>query len=323
VHDDVLALLARETEVVANQTGTTLPRDEIARRAHDADALVVFMPDLVDRALLARAPRLRIVAGALRGYDNIDVAACTERAIWVTIVPELLAGPTAELGMGMLVALARNVPAGDAFVRSGRFAGWQPHLYGRGIARRSVGIVGMGQLGRAFAERLAGFRADVRYADPRPLPVADAERLGITHAPLDELLRASDYVVLTLPLTPETLHLIDADRIATMRAETVVINLARGSLVDEDAIAAALASGALGGYAADVFAFEDWARADRPQTIPPALLAHPERTVFTPHLGSAVGDVRYEIEMAAAHSVLAALRGATPPGAVNAPMRTA
>jgi phosphonate dehydrogenase len=323
VHDDVIALLARAGTVVANQTDETLPRAEIARRARDADALIAFMPDLIDRATLDAAPHLRIVAGALRGYDNIDVVACSERGVWVTIVPELLAGPTAELGIGMLVALARNVPAGDAFVRSGRFAGWQPHLYARGIANRVVGIVGMGQLGRAFARRLAGFDADVRYADVRPLPDDDAARLGLTHVTLDALFETSDYVVLTLPLVAETLHLIDASRIATMRRGAVIVNLARGSLVDEEAVAAALASGALGGYGADVFAFEDWARADRPRAIPPALLAHPERTVFTPHLGSAVADVRYAIEMAAAQSVLAAWRGEMPPGAVNTPMRTA
>jgi phosphonate dehydrogenase len=264
---------------------------------------------------------LRIVAGALRGYDNIDVAACTAREVWVTVVPELLAGPTAELGLGLLIALARNVPAGDAFVRSGRFMGWQPHLYGRGVADRIVGIVGMGQLGRAFAERLAGFRADVRYTDVRALDAADEAALGMRFAPLDGLLRASDYLVLTLPLTAGTAGLLDATRIATMRPGAVVINLARGSLVDEDAIAAALADGRLGGYAADVFAFEDWARDGRPHAIPPALLASGLPTIFTPHLGSAVGDVRRAIETAAAAAVLAALRGETPEGAVNSPLQ--
>jgi phosphonate dehydrogenase len=323
VHDEILALLEPHAEIVANQTPATLARDEIARRAHDADALIVFMPDLVDTALLAACPRLRIVAGALRGYDNIDVAACTERGIWVTVVPELLAEATAELGIGLLVALARRVPEGDAFVRGGTFAGWQPQLYARGIAGRIVGIAGIGQLGRAFAERLVGFRADVRYADPRPLEPDAEARLGLTRVALDDLVRASDYLVLTLPLTPQTQHVIDAARIATMRAGATIVNLARGSLVDEAAIADALASGHLGGYAADVFAFEDWARADRPRAIPATLLDERARTLFTPHLGSAVTDVRRAIERAAASAVLDVLQGATPAGAVNAPMRTA
>ncbi len=319
VHDEVLALLAPHVRVLANQTAATLPRAEVARRAATADALIVFMPDLVDAALLAGAPRLRVIAGALRGADNIDVAACTARGIWVTVVPELLAEATAELGIGLLIALARRIPEGDAFVRSGRFVGWQPHLYARGIAGRTIGIAGMGQLGRAFAARLAGFRARVRYTDVHRLDTTDEVALGVTFAMLDELVATSDYLVLTLPLTATTQRIIDAPRIATLPAGATIVNLARGSLVDEDAVAAALADGRLGGYASDVFAFEDWARADRPATIPPTLLAARERTLFTPHLGSAVSDVRRAIERAAATSVLEALRGETPSGAINAP----
>jgi phosphonate dehydrogenase len=277
------------------------------------------MPDLVDTALLDAGPRLRIVAGALRGYDNIDVAACTARGIWVTIVPELLAGPTAELGVALLLALARRTAEGDAFVRSGRFAGWLPHLYGRGLAGRTIGVAGMGQLGRALAQRLAGFEAKLAYTDIQRLDATLEATLGLAYVSLDELARTSDYLVLTLPLTPATLHVIDAARLATMPRDAVLVNLARGSLVDEDAVAAALANDRLGGYAADVFAFEDWARADRPPAIPAALLAAAERTFFTPHLGSAVGEVRRAIETAAARSVLEALRGERPAGAVNQP----
>jgi phosphonate dehydrogenase len=323
VHDEILDLLGPHADVVANQTPATLEREEIARRAHDADALIVFMPDLVDRALLDACPRLAIVAGALRGYDNIDVAACTERNIWVTVVPELLAEATAELGIGLLVALARRVPEGDAFVRGGTFAGWRPELYARGIAGSAVGIAGFGQLGRAIAVRLAGFRADVRYADAHALDEGDAAGLGVRYAPLDELIATSDHLVLALPLTAATRGLIDARRIATMRRGATLVNLARGSLVDEEAVAAALASGHLGGYAADVFAFEDWAVAGRPRAIPAALLAQRDRTIFTPHLGSAVGDVRRAIERSAAEATLDAIRGRRPAGAVNAPMRGA
>jgi phosphonate dehydrogenase len=150
-----------------------------------------------------------------------------------------------------------------------------------------------------------------------------ARALGVRYAPLDELIATSDHLVLALPLTDATHGLIDARRIATMRAGATLVNLARGSLVDEDAVAAALASGQLGGYAADVFAFEDWARTDRPRAIPASLLAQRERTLFTPHLGSAVGDVRRAIERSAAEATIDALRGARPAGAVNAPMRGA
>jgi phosphonate dehydrogenase len=323
VHDEILALLASEADVIPNQTAATLDRAEVFARTRDADALIAFMPDHIDRALLDACPRLRIVAGALRGYDNIDVAAASERGIWVTVVPELLADATAELGIGLLVMLARRIPEGDAFVRSGHFAGWLPQFYGRGIAQRTVGIAGFGQLGRAVARRLGGFAANIIANDVPPPSAHDAAALGVTMVGLDELFARSDYVVLTLPLTPRTSGVVDAARIATMRADAVIVNLARGSLVDEDAVAAALAEGRLGGYAADVFAFEDWARTDRPRSIPPALLDARARTVFTPHLGSAVDDVRAAIERAAAGSVLDVLRGQSPAGAVNAPrMRT-
>ncbi len=321
VFDETIALLEPHVELVANQTPATLPRDETLRRARDADGIVVFMPDLVDRAFLDACPRLRVVAGALRGYDNIDVAACTERGVVVTVVPELLADATAELGIGLLVALARRIPAGDAFVRSGAFVGWQPHFYARGIAGRAIGIIGMGQLGCAFAERLRGFRATVRCTDTHSLALDDAVRLNVASVSLDDLIRTSDYIVLALPLTTATRHVIDAARIATMRPGTTIVNLARGSLVDEDAVAAALAHGTLGGYAADVFAFEDWARGDRPADVSATLIAERERTLFTPHLGSAVDGVRRAIERAAAASLLQALRGERPAGAVTSMMK--
>ncbi len=316
----MLALLRPHARAIANQTGETLPRAEIAARVRTADALIAFMPDLVDAPLLAAAPRLRIVAGALRGYDNIDVRECSARGIWVTIVPELLAGPTAELGIALLLALARRTAEGDAFVRSGRFAGWLPHLYGRGLAGRTIGIAGMGQLGRAVARRLTGFEATLRYSDLRRLDVDTEATLGLAFTSFDDLARTSDYLILALPLTASTLHIIDAKRLAGMKPDAVLVNLARGSLVDEAAVAAALDAGRLGGYAADVFAFEDWARGDRPAAIPAALLRERERTFLTPHLGSAVGEVRRAIETAAATSVLAALRGETPAGAVNQPV---
>ncbi len=323
VHPEILALLEPHAELVPNQTPATLAHAEIAQRARDAQALIVFMPDLVDRALLDACPGLRIVAGALRGYDNIDVAACTERGIWVTVVPELLAEATAELGIGLLIGIARGLPEGDAYVRGGAFAGWEPRRYARGIAGTTVGIAGFGQLGRAFARRLAGFGADVCIYDREPLSPADAAAHGVRFVSLDALIATSDHVVLALPLTPQTQLLFDAQRLAMMRPGATLTNLARGSLVDEEAVAAALATGALGGYAADVFSFEDWAREDRPRTVPPALLAHPERTLFTPHLGSAVTEVRRAIERAAAMSVIGALRGDLPDGAVNTPMKGA
>jgi phosphonate dehydrogenase len=274
------------------------------------------MPDRVDAALLACAPRLRVVAGALKGHDNIDVAACSARGIWVTTCPDLLTAPTAELAVGLAIALLRHLPAGDALVRAGH-AGWRPALYGRSLVAARVGIQGMGSVGREIAGLLSGFRCQVGYHDPVALPRADEVRLTSARVTQEALLRGSDVVFMAAPLTATSRHAIDAGALALMRPDAVLVNVGRGSVVDEDAVADALAAGRLGGYAADVFAFEDWSLPDRPRAVPAALLAQVERTVFTPHLGSAVSDVRLAIEREAALNVLAALRGERPQGAVN------
>lgn len=288
-------------------------RRTIARQ-HDAEGLVVCMADQVDEGLLAALPRLRVVAGVLKGSDNIDVAACAGRGVWVTVLEDLLTAPTAELVVGLMIAVMRRVREGDAVVRSGSFRGWRPDLYGRGLADATVGLVGMGHLGRAVARRVQAFDARVVYCDPRP----DAET-GITGAEpvaLHELLAVSDVVVPVVPLTADTYHLLGRDVLAAMRPGAFVVNAGRGSVVDEDAVAAALENGRLAGYAADVFAFEDWACPSRPRRVPPALLAHPA-TVFTPHLGSAVDSVRRQMGLAAADQVRQALTGQRPDGAIN------
>jgi phosphonate dehydrogenase len=280
---------------------------------------MVFMPDSIDDNFLARCPRLKIIAAALKGYDNFDVAACTRRGIWFSIVPDLLSLPTAELALGLMLDITRNIAAGDRLVRSGSFPGWRPVLYGTGLDGRVVGIVGMGKLGRALAKLLAGFDSDVLYADPSPLTAEEERQLRVRRVEMNALLAQSDIVVTLLPLTGSTLHFIDASAMAQMKRGSYLVNVGRGSVVEENAVADALDSGHLAGYAADVFEMEDWARQDRPRIVNPRLLRHADRTLFTPHLGSAVDDVRLEIELAAARNVLHALNGERPPDAVNAP----
>lgn len=316
VHADVLDMLRRSCEVVANQTANTLAREELFARCRDADALLVFMPDHVDEELLQHSPRLRIVAAALKGYDNIDVAACTARGIWVTYVEDLLTAPTADLAVGLLIGLDRHLLAGDRHVRSGLHQGWRPEFYGGGLAGRQVGIIGMGAVGRAVAHRLRAFDAKLLYTDPNSLPVAEEIELGARPVPLETLLASSTAVVVTAPLTAQTRHLIGADALRQLPVGALLINVGRGSVVDETAVADSLAADHLGGYAADVFAFEDRSDPGRPRDIPARLLAH-DRTLFTPHLGSAVAEVRRQIEFAAAQSILDFRAGKPPSMAAN------
>jgi phosphonate dehydrogenase len=275
----------------------------------DADALMVFMPDSLDEAFLRSCPNLKIVAAALKGYDNFDVDACTRLGIWFTIVPDLLTEPAAELALGLMLALARNVFAGDRLIRTGEFHGWRPILYGTGLAGSTVGIVGFGAVGRALARMLQGFSCTVQHHDP-----------SVEHSiPLETLLASSDFILPLLPLTPDTLHLFNRETLDRIRPGAYLINVSRGSVVDEEAVADALESGQLAGYAADTFEMEDWARHDRPRQINPRLLRLTDRTLFTPHLGSAVASTRREIELAAANNILQALRGERPSGAINNP----
>ena len=323
VFPEIFDMLREHCEVVANPTRQRLPREVIMARCGDADAVMTFMTDRIDDAFLAACPRLQVIGCALKGYDNYDVEACTRRGIWITNVPDLLTIPTAELTIGLLIGLTRKILAGDRLVRGEAFDGWRPVLYGAGLTGKTLGIIGMGAVGRAIAARLQGYDLELLYADPRPLDSALEARLGLRHVDLPQLLARSDYVLPMVPYGPQTLHLIDATALASMKRGAFLVNACRGSVVDESAVADALESGTLAGYAADVFELEEWARADRPTTISARLLADTERTLFTPHIGSAVESVRLAIEMEAATNILQALAGEEPRGAINRPMRKA
>ncbi len=161
---------------------------------------MAFMPECIDDAFLAACPDLRVIACALKGYDNFDVTACTRRGVWLTIVPDLLTAPTAELTIGLMIVLCRNIVPSDRLVRGGEFGGWRPILYGTGIDGSTVGLIGAGALGKAVARRLAGFRTTLLYTDNSPLSTDQEEELRLRRVALDELLGRSDFVLLCLPL---------------------------------------------------------------------------------------------------------------------------
>jgi phosphonate dehydrogenase len=302
--------IAELGELIVNDSIEPWPAATLYARAAEADAMIAFMTDHVDAAFLEKAPRLRVIACALKGYDNIDVAACRARGVAVSIVPDVLTAPTAELGIGLLIGLGRHIRAGDAVLRGGGFAGWRPSLYGQGLDGARVCILGLGALGAAIAARLVPFGCTLVGVDP----AADAP--GVTRLPLDVALDGADAVIAALPLNRSTWRLLGAARLARLPAHALLVNVGRGSTVDEPAVAAALEARRLGGYAADVFAMEDWALPDRPRAVEPGLLAHP-CTLFTPHLGSAVARVRRAIELRAVANVADVLQGRAPRDAVG------
>jgi len=317
VHPEVIDFLNQYCEVFPNLTRETLPREEIIRRTRDAKAIMVFMPDSIDSDFLDSCPKLKIIAAALKGYDNFDIDTCTKHGIWFTIVKDILTIPTAELTIGLLIALSRKILLGDRYIRSGKFRGWRPMFYGTGLNGSTVGIIGMGAVGKAIAKMLQGFDVKIFYYDTVVLSEDEYKKLRVSYAYFEDVLSNSDFVVPMLPLTPSTKHMINDETISKMKAGSFLVNVCRGSVVDEHAVVRALASGHLAGYAADVFEMEDWARIDRPREIPRELIENTEQTVFTPHIGSAVDSIRREIAMQAARSIIQVLNGEIPDGAIN------
>ncbi len=318
VHPEVVEFLATHGRLELNTSRQPWPAEELVRRCHGASALMSFMTERVDEDFLAACPDLRMIACALKGYDNYDIAACRRRGVTISIVRDLLVDPTAELTVGLMIALGRQIPQSDRFMRSGTFQGWRPTFYGQGLSGSVVGLVGMGAVGQAVAARLQGFGCSLLYHDAKALAPEVERHLRARQTGLAELLSVSDYVAVMLPLAAGTVHLIDAPAIAAMKPGALLINTGRGSVIDEQAVADALAGGRLGGYAADVFEMEDWARPDRRRDIPPDLVAAADRTVLTSHIGSAVAQVRHDIAMEAAHNIVQFLSGRHPAGALTA-----
>jgi glyoxylate reductase len=255
-----------------------------------ADALLCMLTDRVDTELLDAAPRLRAIANYAVGSDNIDLEAARARGIPVGVTPGVLTDATADIAFALILAIARRLPEGEAAVRAGEWLTWGPDwLLGRDVHGATLGIVGQGRIGGAVARRADGFGMNV---------VHHSRSSGI---PLDELLTQADFVSLHVPLTPETRHLIDAAALERMRPTAYLVNTARGGIVDQDALAAALHAGSIAGAALDV---------TEPEPLPPdhPLLDAPNLIVL-PHLGSATHATREAMADLAVDNLLAALDG--------------
>jgi phosphonate dehydrogenase len=313
VHPDVIGLLSERCHVVSNVGDQPWDRTELGSRVAEASAIMAFMTDCIGRDFVGGCPKLEIVAGVVKGHDNFDVAACTERGIWVSVVRDALTSATAELTVALLLGIARHVLPGDAYLRRG-YPGWRPIFYGTGLQDSTVGILGMGAIGLAVAERLRPFGCRLLAFDEHGWDPAKTNASPVT---LNVLLRESDFVVVALPLDTRTYHLLDGHTLHLMKPGAYLVNTARGSIVDEEAVADAIAEGHIAGYAADVFEMEDCSIVPRPHTIAPRLVADTAHTILTPHLGSAEGRVRRTGEMEMAASILDCFAGREPRGAVN------
>ncbi|HKV04935.1 MAG TPA: D-glycerate dehydrogenase [Candidatus Acidoferrales bacterium] len=287
-----------------------IPRSELLKRVADADALVCLLTETVDEELLAAAPRLRVAATISVGYDNLDVAACTRRKVVAAHTPGVLDETTADFAWTLLMAIARRLVEGDAWIRSGAWPGWDlDQLLGGDVWGKTLGIIGFGRIGRGVARRAMGFQMRVLYHD-QSRASSDVEReLCAESTDLDTLLHESDFVTLHVPLLPETRHLISTAAFEKMKRGAFLINTSRGPVVDEVALAAALERRKIAGAALDVYEEEP--------RVHPALLARRD-VILAPHIASATVDTRTKMAVMAATNAAALFEGRRPPNALNA-----
>ncbi|WP_427454333.1 2-hydroxyacid dehydrogenase [Litorimonas sp. WD9-15] len=276
-----------ETELRTDDLHAT--REQLLTAIADCDVFVPTVTDRIDAEIIAAAsPRLKLIANFGAGTDHIDVAAAHKKGIAVSNTPGVLTEDTADLAMALLLAVPRRLVEGDRRLRAGEFKGWSPtHMLGHRVRGGALGIVGMGRIGQALARRAHAFGLDVHYHNRRRIPKGIEDSLGATwHENLDEMLGQVNFVSLHCPSTPDTHHLINADRLKLMRPDSYIVNTARGEIIDEAALATALQAGTISGAGLDVYE-------DEPSPHP-ALLNLPN-VILAPHIGSATFESRREM----------------------------
>jgi glyoxylate reductase len=301
---DARQIIPVEVEVEYNETDRPLPKADLIRRLRDKDGLICHIISTIDDDVLAAAPGLKVVSNVAVGYNNIDVAAARRRGVVVTNTPDVLTETTADFAWALLMAAARRIVEADHYARSGQWTTWKwDLLWGADIHGQTLGVVGFGRIGRAVARRARGFGMRVLYCDTIRADAAAEQELNATPTDLDTLLRESDFVSLHALLSPETRHLINERTLRLMKKTAILVNAARGPVVDEAALAKALAEGWIAGAGLDVFEEEP--------TIHPGLL--PLRNVtLAPHIASASHETRVGMARLAVRNCLAVLEGKPP-----------
>lgn len=296
---DVLAPLAAHAELIVEPVEGKRDAADLADGLRSADAAIVTIVERVDAAAIAAAQRLKIVANVGVGYDNLDLAALRAAGIVATNTPDVLTDTVADFAFALLLGVGRRVTEAERWLRDGQWQRWSfDRLLGRDAHGATLGILGMGRIGQAIAQRARGFRMDVLYHSRHALAPEREQACAARWVDREALLRRADFLIVAVPHAPETHHLIDAAALARMKPGAFLINIARGGVVDDAALADALAAGRLAGAALDVFEGEP--------AIHPGLLAA-RNVVLTPHIASASLDTRRAMVRVAVTNVLAAL----------------
>jgi lactate dehydrogenase-like 2-hydroxyacid dehydrogenase len=310
IYPEAVEYLRQRFEVDYVATDDGLISEELRSRLRGQQAIVSQLTDKFDAGLIETLDGVKIIANVAVGYDNIDIPAATRHGILVSNTPDVLTETTADFAFALLMAAARRVVEADRFVHSGQWRRWTIDLLvGHDVCQRTIGIFGMGRIGQAMARRARGFSMRILYHDAQRAPEAMERELGLEFVTQEELLRQSDFVSLHVPLLASTRGLIGAAQLRLMKPTAVLVNTSRGPVVDEAALAEALAAHTIAAAALDVFEHE-------PQVHP--LLLELDNVVLAPHIASASVDTRRSMSMMAAENAAAALEGRRPPNLVNA-----
>jgi gluconate 2-dehydrogenase len=309
VFDETLEYLDGHCEVESNQEDVPLKPDELARRLAGKQGLMCCLTDRVDAKLLDVSPQLKVVANIAVGFNNIDLPACTSRGIMATNTPGVLDDSTADLAWTLMLAAARRITELERRVRNGEWTGWRLKQWlGVDVHHATLGIFGMGRIGQAIAKRAGGFDMKVIYHNRSRLSPEIERRVNAGFVSKEALLREADFIVLQVPYTPETHHMIGAAELKQMKKSAVLINSTRGGVVDDAALIAALRDGTIRAAGLDVFENE-------PRLSPGFLEL--DNVVLAPHVGSSTEATRRAMAMTAAKNLVAALSGETPRNLLN------
>jgi len=283
---------------------TSLTPEELKQKVLGSDAIISYLTDRIDQDIIARGTKLKIIANYGAGFNNVDVTYASERGIWVTNTPNVLHETTADLTWAMILGTARRVVTADRYVREGKFQGWGAKLFlGGDVYEKTLGIIGLGEIGRSVARRAIGFNMRTLYHQRNRLPKKEEQELNVEYVTFEKVLRESDFLTLHVPLTEATEYLIGNDEIALMKKTAYLIHTARGKVIDDYALVAALKEGRLAGAALDVYENE-------PKITEG--MSELSNLMLLPHIGSASFETRDKMALLVADNIIDALSGKTP-----------